>query len=227
MRKAVLRLFASLRLVTEGNPFRDARPLFAVLLLGVATSTAADPPGQFDYYLLSLSWSPQYCAGAHHDDGEQCARPYAFVVHGLWPQNERGYPRDCRSPRRVSDATIEHMLPLMPSRGLVIHEWRTHGACSGLGAEEYFGTVERAYQGIRIPERYQSLDHYLSVSPQQLKHDFITANPQLRESGLAVQCSGHYLREVRVCLNRDLQPRDCGADIEDDCNGNATLRPVR
>jgi ribonuclease T2 len=199
--------------------------LIAGLLLGA--SAAADPPGQFDYYLLSLSWSPQYCAGAHHDDGEQCARPYAFVAHGLWPQNERGYPRDCRSRERVGDDTIAHLLPLMPSRGLIIHEWRSHGACSGLGADDYFGTVERAYRSIRIPDRYQALDQYLTVSPAQLKQDFIAANPRLRASGLAVACSGHYLREVRVCLSRELQPRDCGADIEDDCGGNATLRPVR
>lgn len=197
----------------------------AALLLGASAS--ADPPGQFDYYLLSLSWSPQYCAGSRRDDDAQCARPYAFVVHGLWPQDERGYPRDCRARERVSEDTIGHMLPLMPSRGLVIHEWRTHGACSGLGAEDYFATVERAYRSIRIPAPYQAPDRYLTVSPAQLKRDFIAANPRLRESSLAVECSGHYLREMRVCLSRELQPRDCGADIADDCAGNATLRPVR
>jgi ribonuclease T2 len=199
--------------------------LIAALLLGA--NAAADQPGRFDYYLLSLSWAPQYCASSHHDDGQECARPYAFVVHGLWPQNERGYPRNCDSRERVSDATIDHMLPLMPSKGLVIHEWHTHGACTGLGADDYFATVERAYKSIRIPDAYQAPDHYLSVSPAQLKHDFVTANPRLRESGMAVECSNHYLREVRICLTRDLQPRDCGADIADDCDGNAALRPVK
>lgn len=199
--------------------------LIAGLLLGA--NAAADQPGRFDYYLLSLSWAPQYCAGPHRDDGQECVRPYAFVVHGLWPQNERGYPRGCRTGERVSNATVEHMLPLMPSRGLVIHEWHSHGACTGLGADDYFATVERAYQGVRIPQAYQALDHYLTLNPSQLKHDFVAANPRLHESGVAVECSGHYLREVRICLSRDLQPRGCGADIEDDCSGNATLRPLR
>ncbi len=204
-----------------------ARTLFAFCLLALSAEAAADEPGRFDYYVLSLSWSPQYCAGSHRDDGEQCSRPYAFVAHGLWPQNERGYPRDCRSRERVGDDTIEHMLPLMPSRGLIIHEWRSHGACSGLGAEDYFATVEKAYRSVRIPERYSALNNYLTVSPTQLKHDFIAANPRLQESGLAVQCSGHYLQEVRVCLSRDLQPRDCGADVDDRCGESTTLRPVR
>lgn len=207
---------------------RSARYLAAALLLcGLAGPAAADQPGRFDYYVLSLSWSPQYCAGSHRDDGEQCSRPYAFVAHGLWPQNERGYPRDCRSPGRVSDDTIDHMLPLMPSRGLVIHEWRTHGACSGLGAEDYFATVEKAYNSVRIPERYRALKNYLTVSPAQIKREFVAANPGLQESGLAVQCASHYLQEVRVCLSRDLQPRDCSADVEDRCGGSTTLRPVR
>jgi ribonuclease T2 len=199
----------------------------AALLCLACAAARADQPGRFDYYVLSLSWSPQYCAGSHRDDGEQCSRPYAFVAHGLWPQNERGYPRDCRARERVSDDTIDRMLPLMPSRGLVIHEWRNHGACSGLGADDYFATVEKAYRSVHIPERYRALDRYITVSPEQLKRDFVGANPQMHESGLAVQCSGHYLQEVRVCLTRQLEPRDCSADVEDRCGGSTTLRPVR
>jgi len=206
-----------------------ARRFFVFSGLALAASSAsADQPGQFDYYILSLSWSPQYCASSNRGGYEaQCARPYGFVAHGLWPQNERGYPRDCRSDERVGDDTIARMLPLMPSRGLIIHEWHTHGACSGLGAEVYFSTVERAYRSVRIPDAYRSLDHYLTVDPQQLKRDFVGANPGLRESGLAVECSGHYLQEVRVCLTRELGPRACGADVEDRCGDTAVLRPVR
>lgn len=206
------------------------RPLarvLAALLLGAAGAAGADPPGQFDYYVLSLSWSPQYCASSSRDDQAQCTRPYAFVAHGLWPQNERGYPRGCDSDERVSDGTIDHMLPIMPSRGLVIHEWHTHGACSGLGADNYFATVERAYRGIRIPQKYQAPQDYVSVGVDQLKGDFAAANPGLKPEDMAVQCSGHYLQEVRVCLTRDLTQRACSADLRDRCDGNAVLRPVR
>jgi ribonuclease T2 len=201
--------------------------ILAVLLLAGSGAAGADQPGQFDYYVLSLSWSLQYCASGSHDDQAQCTRPYAFVAHGLWPQNERGYPRGCYSHERVSDGTIDQMLPIMPSRGLVIHEWHTHGACSGLGADDYFATVERAYRSIKVPPKYQSPQGYVSVGVDQLKDDFAAANPGLRPADMAVQCSGHYLQEVRVCLTRDLNDRACSADVRDRCDGDAVLRPVR
>jgi ribonuclease T2 len=196
-------------------------------LLSVCATPSAYPPGQFDYYILSLSWSPQYCAGSNHGDDAQCERPYGFVVHGLWPQYEHGYPRDCRDRERVSEETIARMLPLMPSRGLIIHEWHTHGACSGLGAEAYFATVERAWSGVRIPSAYRSPSRDLTVDSSRVKRDFVGANPGLREASLAVECSGQYLREVRVCLSRELVPRGCGADVADECGGSTLLRGIR
>jgi ribonuclease T2 len=215
-------------MATDGGQLRRAAvPALAWLLCLCGGLAAADPPGQFDYYVLSLSWSPQYCASTSRDDEMQCTRPYAFVAHGLWPQNERGYPRDCRARGRVGEDTIGRMLPLMPSRGLIIHEWRSHGACSGLAPDDYFATVERAYRSVSIPQRYRALDHYASVGVAQLKQDFVAANPQLRPEDLAVQCSGHYLQELRVCLTRDLGARACSADLRDRCSGDAVLRPVR
>ncbi len=207
-----------------------ARAPAALALLAALFSSAcnAREPGQaFDYYVLSLSWSPEYCAETRRSDEPQCVRPYAFVAHGLWPQNERGYPKDCQTRERVDDSTIARLLPIMPSRSLVIHEWRTHGACSGLDAEAYFSTVERAYHSIRIPERYRGIGDYLTVDAQTLKQDFIAANPQIAARGLVLQCSGHYLQEVRVCLDTRLAPRACGSDLRDHCGADLVLRPVR
>ena len=123
----------------------------AALILLCACFSAADAPSRFDYYVLSLSWSPQYCARALGHE-PQCARPNAFVVHGLWPQYERGYPSDCRTNARVAEATIERMLPIMPSRRLVIHEWRAHGSCSGSSPHAYFADVERDYRSSRVSD---------------------------------------------------------------------------
>src|SRR5262249_40589503 len=57
-------------------------------------------PGQFDYYVLSLSWSPSFCETATGNARrQQCGtRPFSFVVHGLWPQYERGFPESCLAP---------------------------------------------------------------------------------------------------------------------------------
>ena len=101
--------------------------------------------GAFDYYVLALSWSPTYCAERRGNGYEpQCdvrsGRPYAFVLHGLWPQHERGWPENCRTSDRgwVPGPVAERMLDIMPSKRLVFNEYRKHGTCSGLGVDGYF-----------------------------------------------------------------------------------------
>ena len=96
----------------------------------------------FDFYVLSLSWSPSYCeAEGDNANRQQCdiGRPYAFVVHGLWPQFERGFPADCdTAEREVDNDTLRSLYDIMPSSGLIRHEWRKHGTCSGLSQHDYF-----------------------------------------------------------------------------------------
>lgn len=198
------------------------------LLMALAASTLqADEPGRFDYYLLSLSWSPEYCASEARPGDPQCARPYAFVVHGLWPQHERGWPQDCGQGEYLAEALIDQALAFMPSRSLVIHEWRKHGVCSGLSAQDYFATTERAYRSIRIPADYVRPATPLTRNTAGLERDFLLANPALRSSGIAVQCSRRYLREIQICLGKDLKPRACGSDVRDRCKGDFVLRPTR
>ena len=93
-------------------------------------------PGQFDFYVLALSWSPSYCEAAHERapdraPDQQCAgRPFSFVVHGLWPQYERGFPSFCQVPApRLTRRIVGSMLDLMPSPRLIFHEWDRHGTC--------------------------------------------------------------------------------------------------
>lgn len=208
------------------------RSLFLLLAVLATTASARDSSrhdvaGVFDYYLLSLSWSPEYCAGTRRDDEPQCDRPYAFVAHGLWPQHERGWPSNCASKERVPDATIERMLPLMPSRGLIIHEWRKHGSCSGLKADSYFAQIEKAYRSVTIPSRYQRLSEPLSLSAGELRRELLAANPGIPPQALVLQCSGRYLQEARICLDRSLSPRACGAELRDRCGDRVLLRPVR
>ena len=203
------------------------RAVSMVLALLAANSARADEPGRFDYYLLSLSWSPQYCASEARPNDPQCARPYAFVVHGLWPQHERGWPKDCGRGEYLSDSLIADALRFMPSKSLVIHEWRKHGVCSGLSARQYFETTERAYRSIAIPADYSTPGVALTRTVQSLERDLLKANPALRSDGIAVQCSGRYLREVQICMSRELKPMACGSDVRDRCKGDFVLRPSR
>jgi ribonuclease T2 len=198
-----------------------------------ALPLGAAPTGDFDYYVLALSWSPTYCLeeADPRRDRAQClsSRPFAFVLHGLWPQHERGYPERCEtSEPRVPDDVIDTMMDIMPSRGLAGHQWRKHGSCTGLSHAEYFAASRAAYAAVKIPSEFKSVSQYVSTTPAKIEQAFLAANPGLGRDGVTVTCSRKHLREVRVCLTKDLKFRNCGADARRDCDrGQVVMPPAR
>jgi ribonuclease T2 len=194
----------------------------ASLSLAVAGAALAQrgEPGVFDYYVLALSWSPTYCADAGDRRGDaQCGgksgRPYAFVLHGLWPQYERGWPQDCRSDNRgwVPGPVADRMLDIMPSKRLVFYEYRKHGTCSGLGVDAYFDLARKLYEKVKIPPRFAHVsDERMTVGVAELTGDFLAANPGLKPDMMSVACggAGNRLREVRVCFTKEGEFRACG-----------------
>jgi ribonuclease T2 len=172
-------------------------------------------PGSFDYYLLSLSWSPAYCLsdpGAAECNGP---RRFGFIVHGLWPQYEKGWPENCNVHRQVPDNVVSGISDIMPARGLVYHEWSAHGTCSGLDPEDFFALVRRAYAGIAVPVSLSGVAHEIEQSPGSIAAQFLHANPKLSAPSIVVTCTRQdapRLREVHICLDRNLNPRACSAD---------------
>lgn len=190
--------------------------------LSPSTPKAAAVPkaeGDFDYYLLVLSWSPTHCSsdrGRGQDDDLQCrsGRPYGFVLHGLWPQHERGYPQDCStSEREVSDANMQAALKLSPSRQLVRHEWEKHGTCAGLSQDDYFAAAALAVDSVKVPKAYRSPAQPLVTTPNEVKRAFLDANRSIPNDGLSATCSRNELAEVWVCLDKDLAPRTCSPEV--------------
>lgn len=185
-------------------------------------------PGQFDFYLLSLSWAPTFCAregGRRARRQQECRIPYyGFVVHGLWPQYERGFPESCQvPPPRLDRAIVGEMLDLMPARHLVYNEWDRHGTCSGLSARDYFATVRRAREAVTLPQQFKELQQPLVVAPEVVKDAFVKANPDLPRGGIAVACTGRRLSEVRVCLSKDLKFRACPDVVAHSCRRDQLL----
>ena len=168
-------------------------------------------PGKFDFYVLALSWSPSYCERNADRAPQQCgARPFSFIVHGLWPQYEKGFPQNCvAQPPRLRREIMQSMLDIMPAPRLVFHEWDKHGVCTGLNGQEYFDLVRKAYGTVKIPAEYHDLQRTLSVTPDEVEEAFVKANPGMTRGGIAVTCGGNRLSEVRVCMTRDLKFRDC------------------
>ena len=210
-----------------------------IFLLGPAFLAPADAqdrrqntPGEFDFYVLSLSWSPSFCATAEERGNAgrsqvQCGeRPFSFVVHGLWPQYERGYPEYCeRSPEWVDRKTVSAMLDLMPAQGLIVNEWKKHGTCSGLRSRAYFETIRKARAAVKIPDELLQLSKPKLISPEELEADFIKANPGLSASAISVTCDSRRLSEVRICMSKDLQFRACGDNERRACNRKEVLMP--
>lgn len=189
--------------------------------------------GQFDFYVLSLSWSPSYCEAAAGRTGgrardRQCSgRPFAFVVHGLWPQYERGFPADCQVPApRLARAIVDDMLDIMPSPRLVFHEWDRHGTCSGLSPKAYFGLVRAAWDTVKIPPDFVQVDQPISVTPGQVAGAFLKANLRLTHDAINVSCDGRRLTEVRICLTRELTFRGCTEMARYSCRRDKVVMPA-
>jgi ribonuclease T2 len=194
------------------------------------TSTAALPTGEgFDFYVLSLSWSPSYCEAEGEDaNRQQCAaaRPYAFVVHGLWPQFERGYPQDCATGEPdVPNETLRTLYDIMPSAGLIRYQWKKHGRCTNMGQDDYFTVLRAARDKIVIPAEFHRLDGYKTIDPGEAERSFLQSNQGLPASGLAVTCDRRYLREVRICMTKELGFRPCPEVDRRACRLPAAVMP--
>ena len=183
----------------------------------------------FDFYVLSLSWSPSYCEAEGEDaNRQQCesATPYAFVVHGLWPQFERGYPENCRTDEDgVDNATLRTLYDIMPSAGLIRHQWRKHGSCAGLSQDDYFDVLRAAREAVAIPAEFRRVEAYRTLDPDAAERAFLSANPGLAEEGIAVTCDRRFLREVRICLTKDLAFRECPEVDRRACQRDKVVMP--
>lgn len=207
----------------------------AAILSGnaVAQDRRQNAPGEFDFYVLSLSWSPSFCAAAQESGNAgrnqqmQCGdRPYAFVVHGLWPQYDRGFPNYCQRPSpRLPRNIMTSMLDMMPAPGLIFNEWDKHGTCSGLGARGYFEAVRKARASVKIPDEFIDLQTAKTVSPAAVEDAFVKVNPGLSNAAIAITCDRNRLTEVRICMSKDLQFRACEEIDRRACRRDQVVMP--
>ncbi len=200
-------------------------PLALILLLLAAChsgTTSAPPPepaakaatqqtraaatAAFDFYLLNLSWSPEFCHS--HPTAPECAVHSTFVLHGLWPQNNDGsYPKNCSSAPGPADPS--QYSDIYPDPSLLEHEWKTHGTCSGLSPDDFFSSARKAFHSVTIPPRLAGLHSQISMPPAQILGLFTAGNPHIPQAALALSCGSNYLTAVEVCLDKNLQPIPC------------------
>lgn len=173
-------------------------------------------PGKFDFYSLTLSWSPDYCAAKGSQDPQQCGegKQLGFVLHGLWPQYDRGWPENCTN--EAFDPSMRQKFPgLYPSAKLYTHEWKKHGTCSGLSQTGYHQLSSDLKAAVVIPDRYQQPSKPFRTTVSELKEDFVAANPDMSVDSVAPSCSGsgRFLQEVMVCRTKDGAAGTCSAEV--------------
>ncbi len=201
-------------------------------LCAVAALAEGEKSGVFDYYVLSLNWSPNWCAREGDARGsDQCdaRHDHGWILHGLWPQFHQGWPSYCRTPEAPpSRAMTRAMEDIQGSAGLAWHQWKKHGTCSGLNAADYFALSRQAYAAVARPEAFRKLDRAVKLPASVVEQAFMQANPGLEADMITITCKQGYIEEVRLCLSRDLDPVPCGRDVIRDCAAaDALFDPIR
>ncbi|MBS0560582.1 MAG: hypothetical protein JSR21_11060 [Proteobacteria bacterium] len=194
-----------------------------------ARQRGAAEPGRFDHYLLSLSVAPSFCAASPANRAKaECRdltaaeyRRTPLTVHGLWP-NRAGVsvnlqPQDCDGPPfapppAAQAAALERFMP--GGIGLLRHEWKRHGTCSGLTQGEYVAALLRlAAQADGIVGGALRDGGMLGrpVPTADLLRAVAARDPAWAEA-LVVDCrhgrggGPAMIAEIRVTLDRDFAP---------------------
>jgi ribonuclease T2 len=211
--------------------------ILIISLIFLAVAGAAWPRARkkssaaFDYFLLTLSWAPDFCAApGGTKDPLECGpgRRLNFVVHGLWPQgNTARGPENCGAVSPVSAAIVNIMLKYMPGKSLIQHEWTTHGSCAGVGVDAYFANIRKARDAVTIPPDLSSLAQSVKESPAQVEAQFAAANSSYPKTAFRATCTNGALQEMRICLDKNLKPLACTASAGQCPTSVVTILPPR
>ena len=216
--------------------------LFAALALASAVSAADwttqdeqacdhNTAGQFKYYVLSLSWSPEFCRSHPGDKNEpQCKQHREFIVHGLWPECGTGGPQSCEGGGQADPIDKQKIYAFMPSDFLIQHEWDKHGTCSGLARSAYFDLTGDIFGKLTFPR--------LSGKPKADKIEalFMESNPGFDADEIYLSCtesgpkkSTKTLDEVRICLDKNTHEFARCEDARDTCRKlrKVTITPAK
>jgi ribonuclease T2 len=210
------------------------RILLSLSMFLYALSARADGEraGDFDYFVMALSWSANWCAlegDARRSPQCDAARDHGWILHGLWPQYHRGFPSFCQTAKQPpSRGMTAGMADIMGTGGLAWHQWKKHGSCTDLSAADYYALSRSAYATISRPEIFRKLDHTVKLPASVVEEAFLKENPSLTAESITITCKQGYIQEARICLSRDLVPVACGRDVSRDCTlKDALFTPPR
>lgn len=208
------------------------RVLGVLVLTASMASAEGEQAGDFDYYVMALSWSPTWCALEGDRRGSpQCDADAdnGWILHGLWPQYEEGWPSYCpTSARNPSRSDTRDQADLFGTSGNAWHQWNKHGRCSGLTADDYYRLSREAYRRITRPGIFRKLEDPVRLPASVVEQAFLEENDTLDADQITITCKSGRIQEARICLTRDLELRRCGRDVIRDCTmTDALFDPIR
>ncbi len=208
------------------------RWLIIWLMSALPALAEGERAGEFDYYVMALSWSPNWCElEGDSRNSPQCdpRHDHGWILHGLWPQFHRGYPSYCNTSERAPSRSLTNgMADIMGTGGLAWHQWKKHGTCTGLSASRYFAVSREAYGTLTRPEIFRKLTKDIKLPASVVEDAFMKENPSLERDGITITCKSGHIQEARICLSRALTPVPCGQDVVRDCTmKDAVFTPVR
>ncbi|PIB26122.1 ribonuclease T [Amylibacter kogurei] len=208
------------------------RIIFALILCASPVFAKGEKSGDFDYYVLALSWTPSWCEyEGDRRKSPQCdaGREFGFTLHGLWPQyNDGSWPSYCKSSHRPpSKSLTASMGDIMGTSGLAWHQWNKHGVCSGLSPAQYYELSRRAYESVQRPAIFSKIKQTLSLPASVVEDAFQETNAQLDDNELQLTCKAGRIQEARICLTKDLELRACSSRMRDCTLQDAEMAPIR
>ena len=164
-------------------------------------------------YALAVSWSPEFCRTDRDPGSIQCSGRngrFGFVLHGLWPEAAAGPPPQwCALLPRPQAETIRQNLCTTPVPRLIEHEWAKHGSCMATTPEAYWGIARHVFARFRWPD-VNRLSFQTGLRVGDLRDAVARANPGLPRESVGVVTNGRgWLRELRICHNRQYRPVAC------------------
>ncbi|MEH6645136.1 ribonuclease T2 [Sulfitobacter sp.] len=211
------------------------RRIYLVVLLSLSALCAraeGERAGDFDYFVMALSWSANWCAlegDARRSPQCDASEDHGWILHGLWPQFHRGYPSFCQTAQRPpSRGMTAQMEGIMGTPGLAWHQWKKHGSCTNLSAEDYYALSRRAYGTVTRPAIFRKFDRAVKLPASVVEEAFLKENPKLTPDSITITCRKGYIQEARICLSHELEPVPCGRDVIKDCTlKDALFVPLR
>lgn len=208
------------------------KALLFLILTSAAAFAEGERAGDFDYYVLSLSWSPTWCAvegDARQSSQCNATARFGWVLHGLWPQYHRGWPSHCKTAERPpSRRMTSGMADIMGTGGLAWYQWKKHGSCTGLSAPQYYAQAREAYERVNRPQVFRKLKAPVKLPASVVEEAFLKANPGWEADMVTITCRAGRIAEARLCLSKALEPVPCGRDVVRDCAlPSALFDPIR